>query len=303
MTNLPRSDSGSKKVSDDTMLSVSLFDQGYVTGNQTSPALCDKYAWGVLRQFLTTDMTMPEMDDALTSYLGDRYFADDWVEPRRVLFSGEGDDAESLANLDRLMAMHVPPDPPSPTSNDTSVSMSTSRTDGCLSSSRRKRSRVPKVSEIPLLRMVYTKEETQSIHNPYIVIEASEDEDEDDEGGDFERSQIAIHVSGPSAKERLAKRFDDLASKFEENSSHSSQGRRALTSKAASIPSSLTNVLAPENKMYLLDIQSMFILHHLAYRSLYHRNCYRIHCRTPSEPKVFRYLIDLGSRATLCSRR
>ncbi|KAG1787811.1 uncharacterized protein HD556DRAFT_1448317 [Suillus plorans] len=218
-------------------------------GNQTSPALCDKYAWGVLRQFLTTDMTMPEMDDALTSYLGDRYFADDWVEPRRVLFSGEGDDAESLANLDRLMAMHVPPDPPSPTSNDTSVSMSTSRTDGCLSSSRRKRSRVPK-----------------SIHNPYIVIEASEDEDEDDEGGDFERSQIAIHVSGPSAKERLAKRFDDLASKFEENSSHSSQGRRALTSKAASIPSSLTNVLAPENKMYLLDIQrtaTEYIAEHL----------------------------------------
>lgn len=58
------------------------------------------------------NMMMPEMDDALASYLGNRYFADNWLEPRRALFSGEGDDTESLANLDQLMAMHMPPSPP-----------------------------------------------------------------------------------------------------------------------------------------------------------------------------------------------
>ncbi|KAG2744573.1 hypothetical protein P692DRAFT_20877781 [Suillus brevipes Sb2] len=41
-------------------------------GNQSSPALCDKQAWGILQQFLTTNMTMPNMDNALVSYLGDK---------------------------------------------------------------------------------------------------------------------------------------------------------------------------------------------------------------------------------------
>lgn len=115
------------------------------TDNQSSPALCDKQAWGILQQFLTTNMTMPDMDNALASYLGDRYFADDWVEPRRALFSGEGDDGESLANLNLLMARHVSPTPPA------------SKTVNRLSSSHRKRSRrQPKVSKILWPIILYT---------------------------------------------------------------------------------------------------------------------------------------------------
>jgi len=78
------------------------------TGNQ---ALCDNGAWDILEQFLTTSMWLPEMDDALVTYLGDRYSPDDWVEPRRILFSGDEDDAKSLENLRVLREMYIPNPP------------------------------------------------------------------------------------------------------------------------------------------------------------------------------------------------
>ncbi|KAG1858586.1 hypothetical protein C8R48DRAFT_775023 [Suillus tomentosus] len=226
-------------------------------GAQTIPALCDRHAWGILRQFLTTNMTMPQMDDALTSYLGDRYFAEDWAEPRRALFSGEGDDDKSLANLDQLMARHVAPATPSPAPKDSSVPVSASRPASHLSSLRRKRSHRP----------------PGSTRNPYIIVEASEDDDEndeeeeeEDEGGRPELAQKVTRMSGPSAKERLAKIFDDLANRFEENPGNSSQGCRALAPRAASIPLSPLRVLPPQNRMYLLHIQrtaAEYIAEHL----------------------------------------
>ncbi|KAG1837584.1 hypothetical protein DFJ58DRAFT_734303 [Suillus subalutaceus] len=79
-------------------------------------------AWDILTQFLTSSMSMSEMDDMLVSYLGDRYHEDDWVEPRRLLFSGDGNDAESLRNLKLSQ-------------EDCSVGTSASRTNGSLSSS------------------------------------------------------------------------------------------------------------------------------------------------------------------------
>ncbi|KAG1854294.1 hypothetical protein F4604DRAFT_1686131 [Suillus subluteus] len=66
------------------------------------PALYDAAAWDILTQFLTSSMSMSEMDDMLVSYLGDRYHEDDWVEPRHLLFSGNRNDAESLRNLKLL---------------------------------------------------------------------------------------------------------------------------------------------------------------------------------------------------------
>ncbi|KAG1892961.1 uncharacterized protein F5891DRAFT_986285 [Suillus fuscotomentosus] len=194
-------------------------------GNQTSPALCDKQAWGILQQFLTTDMTMPEMDNTLPM-IG-------W-NPDVPCSPGEGDDSESLVNLNRLMARHVPPAPPSPAS----------KTVNRLSNSRRKRSHG--------LR--------KSTHNPYIIMEA---EDDDEDGSDEEEAwrseseqlQKAIRMSGPSAKEKLAKKIDDLANRFKENSGNSSQCRHGLTSRAALIPLSSLEVSAPSSRMYLLHIQ------------------------------------------------
>ncbi|KAG1805826.1 uncharacterized protein BJ212DRAFT_1303891 [Suillus subaureus] len=50
-------------------------------GNQTvSPALQDPHVWKILKQYLLTNMTYPEMDNVLVSYLGDRYSAGDWEE-------------------------------------------------------------------------------------------------------------------------------------------------------------------------------------------------------------------------------
>jgi hypothetical protein len=78
-------------------------------GNHTiSSGLHDPEAWEILRKFLTSDMSMGEMDAALESHLGSRFSAEDWVEPRRLLFSGDGDDAQSLTNLLELKIKYVP---------------------------------------------------------------------------------------------------------------------------------------------------------------------------------------------------
>jgi hypothetical protein len=58
-------------------------------------------------------MSMGEMDADLESYLGSRFSAEDWEEPRRLLFSGDGDDAQSLANLNELKIKYVPEPEPS----------------------------------------------------------------------------------------------------------------------------------------------------------------------------------------------
>lgn len=88
---------------------------------------------------------MSEMDDALVSYLGDRYHEDDWVEPRRLLFSGDGDDAESLRILKLLKVQYLPDPPENP-----SVCTSAPRPKGCsLSSAVRKSHKRSKVSEYP----------------------------------------------------------------------------------------------------------------------------------------------------------
>jgi hypothetical protein len=82
-------------------------------------------------------MSLPEMDDALEAYLGNRYSADDWVEPRRLLFSGNEDNAKSLENLMVLRKMYFL-DPPA----------KSSRTDGSLSKPWvKKLQRLSKVSE------------------------------------------------------------------------------------------------------------------------------------------------------------
>ncbi|KAG1803418.1 uncharacterized protein BJ212DRAFT_1487019 [Suillus subaureus] len=50
--------------------------------------LADQGAWCILEQFLTTDMTYPQMEETFSLYLGDQYIADNWKDARNVLFSG-----------------------------------------------------------------------------------------------------------------------------------------------------------------------------------------------------------------------
>ncbi|KAG2129391.1 hypothetical protein BD769DRAFT_1387344 [Suillus cothurnatus] len=187
-----------------------------VEGNHTiQSALYDPHAWDILRKFLTSDMSMGEMDAALESYLGSRFSAGDWEEPRRLLFSGDGDDAQSLANLMELKIKYVPEPEPS--------------------------------CAIPVQQLRKPLKPRKQ-KNPYILDEAEEedeDEDEDEEedeedvGSPFVRSPKVTRFLNPSAKDRLAATFDDMATRFKQNSATSSHGRQ----------------FPIEDRMYLLHVQ------------------------------------------------
>ncbi|KAG2052981.1 hypothetical protein BDR06DRAFT_972662 [Suillus hirtellus] len=58
--------------------------------------LSDKGSWCILEQFLTTEMTYPQMEEALLSHLSPQYSADDWKDTRDALFSGDGNDNIAL---------------------------------------------------------------------------------------------------------------------------------------------------------------------------------------------------------------
>ncbi|KAG2751884.1 hypothetical protein P692DRAFT_20726348 [Suillus brevipes Sb2] len=77
-------------------------------GESAPSPLADQGAWCILEQYLTTDMTYPQMEAAFSSYLGDWYNVDDWGDARGALFSGDGDDGLALSNLLALKARHVP---------------------------------------------------------------------------------------------------------------------------------------------------------------------------------------------------
>jgi hypothetical protein len=123
----------------------------------TPSPLADEGAWRIMEQFLISDMSYPQMEDAFSSYLGSRYSADDWKDARDALFSGDGDDSIALANLKVLKARHIvhatsgSSDMASP-AKDSSVARSAPRTSGGVSSTRNHRSRTrrraSKVSEI-----------------------------------------------------------------------------------------------------------------------------------------------------------
>lgn len=109
------------------------------TGNQAvPPPLYDNGAWKILEQFLITSMSLSEMDDVLVAYLGNWYSADDWVEPRRLLFSSDADNGISLRNLSALWKMYIL-DPP----ERSSVRVSASRKHTRLPSSRVGKSHKP----------------------------------------------------------------------------------------------------------------------------------------------------------------
>jgi hypothetical protein len=87
-------------------------------------------------------MSFSETNDALEAYLGDRYSEDDWVEPRRLLFSGDADNAESLKNLRVIRKMYIPDSPAK-----SSVGIPASRAVGRLPKSKvHKSRRLSKVS-------------------------------------------------------------------------------------------------------------------------------------------------------------
>jgi hypothetical protein len=53
-------------------------------------------------------MSFSEMEEKLSSYLGDRYSADDWKDAKSTLFSGEDDLGVCSRNLELLRKSYIP---------------------------------------------------------------------------------------------------------------------------------------------------------------------------------------------------
>ncbi|KAG2135610.1 hypothetical protein BD769DRAFT_1385495 [Suillus cothurnatus] len=131
-------------------------------GNHTiSLGLHNPEAWDILRKFLTSDMSMGEMDAALESHLSSRFSAEDWVDPRCLLFSGDGDDVQSLTNLLELKIKYVPE---------------------------------PKSAWAIPIQQLHKPRKLHKQKNPYILDEADEDNDDDDDNNDDKEEEEATEA-------------------------------------------------------------------------------------------------------------
>ncbi|KAG1738459.1 hypothetical protein EDD22DRAFT_852065 [Suillus occidentalis] len=203
-------------------------------GNHTalSSALQDPHAWKLLKQYLLTDMTYPEMDDALVSYLGDQYSASDWEEARQALFSGDGDIDFCLKNLDTVMAKHIPP-------------LKNSKSGG---QPLHKRSR---------------------LENSYLLIEA-EEEDDNSDSNDDDRSHVGsprvTPLPGPLAVLWLAATINDMFTRYQENPPSSSPAHQRAVSSSAAITAASSQLPSRIYLLYLHGTATEYIAEHLRSR-------------------------------------
>jgi hypothetical protein len=125
--------------------------------------------------------------------------------------------------------------------------------------------------------MVYAKQQTQS-QNKFVLLEASEDDDDkeeqdddDDDDGTSVSSPQIMQLPGTLAKERLAATIDNLVTRFEENPPKSSQGRQGSTNRdtlsSGVIPSASHQFQTAKKRMYLLCVQSTFMVNRVLSRS------------------------------------
>ncbi|KAG1865675.1 hypothetical protein C8R48DRAFT_772675 [Suillus tomentosus] len=166
--------------------------------------LADAGAWEILEKYLATDMTYPQLEEAFSAYLGDRYIFDDWKDARDALFSGDGDNSIALANLRALKTSHIP------------LPSSPPRTDGPLSSTPIEQwRRPPKLTEVDRLSSTCVQRSgRRPKSNPYILTEADEDDEEEEEEEEEEGPSVqlpkVVRDLGPSVKDRLAATFDAI---------------------------------------------------------------------------------------------
>ncbi|KAG1823890.1 uncharacterized protein BJ212DRAFT_1296412 [Suillus subaureus] len=173
--------------------------------------LVDEGAWHILFQYLTTEMTYPQMEEEFLSDLGDRYCADDWKDARDTLFSADNlnDVATPLANLQALYAKHITPQSSSPSNvanppEDSPLVATPARTPGCLSAYTCKSHHRPH----------------QQPRNPYINLEAEEDSTDDDddeeeeaEGNHSAWSPLVTSLPESSAKQTFLSAIDNIFDK------------------------------------------------------------------------------------------
>ena len=59
-------------------------------------------AWDILENFATTDMTLPQAEDALKDHLGDQYFDEKWRPALVAVMAAEKDTTAALESIKRL---------------------------------------------------------------------------------------------------------------------------------------------------------------------------------------------------------
>ncbi|KAG1843215.1 hypothetical protein C8R48DRAFT_678776 [Suillus tomentosus] len=69
--------------------------------------LQDETAWNIMEEYLTTDMSFPQMEAKFMSHLGTQYVEADWAEARNALFSADEDTASALINLRAVKTRHM----------------------------------------------------------------------------------------------------------------------------------------------------------------------------------------------------
>ncbi|KAG1740430.1 uncharacterized protein EDB91DRAFT_1248311 [Suillus paluster] len=205
-------------------------------GTKVLSPLADHGAWHILEQYLTTNMTYPQIEVSFSSYLGDRYNGDDWKDAHDALFSSDGDDSLALENLLAVKARHAPQGASGP------LNIVTPQKESAISTS------APKAAS----RLKSTC--IQRPKNPFINDEASDDDEkekeeeeeeeeenpqsEGDDGPSAQSSNVTSLLGPSSAKDRLAIAIDHIFDRYAENASH-----RAASSYGA-----------VQSRMYLLHV-------------------------------------------------
>jgi hypothetical protein len=75
----------------------------------SSDPLQDEASWDILEEYLTSEMSFPQLEAKLLSHLGSRYHEVDWAEAKHTLFSANEDNVQALANLRAVKAWHILP--------------------------------------------------------------------------------------------------------------------------------------------------------------------------------------------------
>ncbi|KAG2107664.1 uncharacterized protein F5147DRAFT_774111 [Suillus discolor] len=199
--------------------------------NQTAP-LADKHAWAILEQFLTTDMTYTQMEEALSLYLGNRYSVDDWKESQDALFFGDSDDNLALRNLHAVKAKHI-----HSVSASSDSSMADRLSSACVQSSHK----------------------PAKLKNPYLDLAAEEGEEEEEEDHNHNGPSGSWKVTslpGSSSAARFAMAINNITHRFATTQHSSSQDRQ-------NIPSSISDLIPSRSSTELQGSVTDYIAAHL----------------------------------------
>ncbi|KAG1719027.1 hypothetical protein EDD22DRAFT_855130 [Suillus occidentalis] len=92
---------------DESCVDDRAFEHGQAPAS--SDPLQDEASWDILEEYLTSEMSFPQLEAKLLSHLGSRYHEADWAEAKRTLFSANEDNVQALANLRAVKARHILP--------------------------------------------------------------------------------------------------------------------------------------------------------------------------------------------------